>query len=177
MKKTIGRDLPNGDYVEITAEGDDSDTRFSITVSGWEKRGSWSGRRRSHTAQDSDFGGADHVTILKAAPELAPIVDVHLASPDGTPMHALANSWYFYSGAHIDYELKHYGQDYIDRNGSGQFRAARCLHIPPADLPEGLDEAGFKAFVESLAFRWSNQAADAREALALMVDGDGVEDR
>lgn len=178
--KIIGRDLPNGDYVEIRAEErDDSGTLspgFAITLTGWEKRGTWSGRAAKRNGREPVYGGADHDTILAAAPELAPIVAAHLADPDGTPMHAEANGWYFYRGAHIDYERKHYGQGYVDRHGTPHERAARSLHIPPADLPAGLDREGFAAFVASLADRWAGQAQAARDALAAMIDGDGVED-
>lgn len=165
--KTIGRDLPNGDYIEIEAEErDDSGTLspgFAITLTGWEKRGTWSGRAAKRNGREAVYGGADHDTILAAAPELAPIVAAHLAGQDGTPMHAEANGWYFYSGYSRNLEM------------SDHDRAARALSIPPEDLPTGLDRDGFAAFVASLAERWAGQAQAAREALAAMVDGDGVE--
>lgn len=178
--KTIGRDLPNGDYVEITAEERDGSTGlsagFAITLTGWEKRGTWSGRAAARNGRDSTYGGADHETILAAAPELAPIVAVHLADPDGTPMHGVANGWYFYSGAHVDYETRSYGADYVTRNGTPHERAARSLHIPAGELPTGLDKEGFAAFAESLEARWQAMADAARAALASMTDRDGVED-
>jgi hypothetical protein len=182
--KTIGRDLPNGDYIEIEAEErDDSGTLspgFAITLTGWEKRGTWSGRAAKRNGREAVYGGADHDTILAAAPELAPIVAAHLAGQDGTPMHAEANGWYFYSGKSSAYEREMVaaGKDYgYSRNleMSDHDRAARALSIPPEDLPTGLDRDGFAAFVASLAERWAGQAQAAREALAAMVDGDGVE--
>lgn len=182
--KTIGRDLPNGDYIEITAEErDDSGTLspgFAITLSGWEKRGTWSGRVAKRNNRETAYGGADHATILAAAPELAPIVSAHLASPDGTPMHAEANGWYFYSGKAAEYEREQIarGNDYgysRQLETSDHDRAARALNIPPADLPTGLDREGFAAFVASLSDRWAEQAQAAREVLAGMIDGDGVE--
>ena len=105
--KTIGRDLPNRDYIEIEAVEDDGSGGFSpgfvITATGWEKRGTRSGRDRSRNAhgkpRDCDFAGCNHDVILTAAPELAPIVTAHLADLDGVPMHALSNGWHFYSGA------------------------------------------------------------------------------
>jgi hypothetical protein len=178
VTKTIGRDLPNGDYIEIKAEERDGtdglSAGFAITLTGWEKRGNWNGRAAKRNFRDAAYGGADHRTILAAAPELAPIVAAHLAAPDGTPMHAEANGWYFYSGDASAYER---------RNGVGTTimmsdhdRAARTLHIPSADLPADLDRDGFAEFVRSLADRWAGQAAAARAALAAMIDADGVED-
>ena len=183
-KRTIGRDLPNGDYIEIQAEErDDSGTLspgFSITLDGWEKRGTWSGRAAKRNGRDMTFGGCDHDTILRVAPELAPIVAAHLADQDGTPMHAEANGWYFYSGGAAAYERRMVaeGRDYgYSRNleMSDHDRAARALNIPPADLPTGLDREGFARFVASLADRWAGQAQAARDALHAMHDGDGVE--
>ncbi|WP_100514249.1 hypothetical protein [Mycobacteroides abscessus] len=81
-------------------------------------------------------------------------------------MHAVANSWYFYSGGAREYEQRmvaeghtHYAENY---KISDHDRAARALNIPSADLPTGLDKAGFEAFAGSLADHWAKQAADAR---------------
>jgi len=184
-RKTIGRDLPNGDYIEIEAEErDDSGTLspgFAITLTGWEKRGTWSGRAAKRNGRDAVYAGADHDTILRAAPELAPLVTAHLADQAGTPMHAKANGWYFYSGEAAEYERRMIaeGKDYgYSRNleTSDHDRAARALSIPPEDLPTGLDREEFSAFVAPLADRWASQADAARAALAAMVDGEGVEE-
>ena len=40
-------------------------------------------------------GGADHALILEHWPELAPLADMHLGAPDGTPMHAAPNAIYW----------------------------------------------------------------------------------
>ena len=179
VSKIIGRDLPNGDYVEIRAEErDDSGTLspgFSITLSGWEKRGTWSGRAAKRNGREEVFAGCNHDMVLAAAPELAPIVTAHLADPNGVPMHALANGWYLYTGKSAAYEREHYGEEYATRNGTPHEQAARALHIEPADLPEGLDKDAFVAFADGLADRWAAQAQAARDALTAMVDGDGVE--
>lgn len=182
--KTIGRDLPNGDYIEIRAEERDNSgtlsAGFSITANGWEKRGTWSGRDAKRNGREAVFGGCVHEIILSVAPELAPIVAAHLANQDGTPMHAQANGWYFYSGGAAAYEREQIarGRDYgysRQLEKSDHDRAARALHIPPADLPTGLDRDGFAAFVLELADRWAGQAQAARDALANMIDGNGVE--
>jgi hypothetical protein len=174
--RTIGRDLPNGDYVEVTAtDHDTTGDYFAVTVSGWERAGTWTGRARKRVGKESNFGGAAHDTALEAAPELAPIVAVHLATADGAPMHAVANGWYFYRGAAAAYEREHYGDAYVERLGTDHDRAARALHVDPADLPTGLDRDGFTAFAAALADAWQAQADAARTALAAMIDGEGVE--
>lgn len=181
--KTIGRDLPNGAYIEIEAEfrtGGDLSPGFAISGSIWEKRGTWDGRARKRKGLDSDAGGQVTEEILAVAPELGPIVKAHLSDPSGVPMHAVANGWYFYSGKAAAYERQKVaeGKDYgYSRmlEESDHERAARALNIPAGDLPEGLDEAGFKEFADSLAGVWARQAADARAALDAMKDGDGVE--
>ena len=89
---------------------------------------------------------------------------VHLADLDGMPMHAKANGWYFYSGESRQYEDKTYGPAYTVRLGTDHERAARALHVPPADLPIGLDKEGFDAFANSLNERWQAQAKAARDA-------------
>ena len=39
---------------------------------------------------------------MKAFPDLKDIVDVHLSDADGTPIHAVANGWYFLENGEID---------------------------------------------------------------------------
>lgn len=184
-RKTIGKDLPDGTYVEIEAEerdgSDGLSPGFAVTCLGWAKHGTWSGRACKRNGRDIDFGGADHDLILRVAPELAPLVRAHLADQDGTPMHAEANGWYFYSGKAAEYEREKVaaGQDYgysRQLEMSDHDRAARALNISPDDLPVGLDREGFTAFCRSLAETWGAQAREARAALDAMHDGEGVED-
>ena len=180
--KTIGRTLPNGAYMEVTAtERDDSGTLspgFSITGSIWERYTNASGRARARMGRDSDLGGCIHDEILRYFPRLAPLVTAHLANPDGVPMHAEANAWYFYSGAHIGYEMRHYGAEYVERHGTPHERAARALHIEPRRLPGRMTRARFAEFCEELRTTvWAEQARAARECLAAIEDGDGVEPR
>lgn len=179
MKKTIGRRLKGGAYIEITAtfrdEGHDwAFPGFSITAELWERRGYSTGCVRARYGREPDRGGQITDEIRQVAPELQPLLVVHLADPDGTPIHAATNGWYFYSGAAEAYELKHYGQAYVDRAGSSHDRAAEALHIHPGELPVGMDMAAFRAFAATLTNRWAEQARVAREVLEAMVDGDGV---
>lgn len=179
-RKVIGRDLPNGDYIEIEAEErDDSgilSPGFTVTLTGWEKRGTWSGRAAKRNGREATFAGSAPEVILAVAPELAPLVAAHGADPDGTPMHAQANGWYFYTGDARRYEDERYGPAYAARMGTDHERAAQALHVAPADLPTGLGRDDFAGFVRSLSSRWFSQAQAARAALAAMVDGEGVED-
>jgi hypothetical protein len=117
---------------------------------------------------EADSGGCDHETLLLAFPELAPIVRVHLADPDGTPMHALANAWYFYRGGHEAYELEHYGAEYVARHGTGPERACRTLRVP--FIPDDLGEQSFAEWVETLRPLWRAEAAAARALLEAIPD-------
>jgi len=117
-RKTIGLSRPSGDYIEIEAEerdgSDGLSPGFAITASVWEARSNASGRARKRMGRDIDMGGAMHDLILKVAPKLAPLVTAHLADRDGTPMHAEADGWYFYSGKSAEYERRMIaeGKDY-----------------------------------------------------------------
>lgn len=183
ITKTIAKDLPNGDYIEVTAyERDDSGTLspgFTITSDLWERRHS-SGRARKRNGLEQDACGQLHDLVVQHFPHLAPVIHVHLADQNGVPMHAKANGWHFYSGGSSEYERRMIanGKDYgYSRmlKVSDHDRAARALHISPDELPTGLDKAGFEAFVDSLTERYAADAARAREVMAAMVDGEGVE--
>lgn len=164
LKRTFVRDMPDRSRIVANAElRDDSGSLspgFAITCAIYEPHGTWSGAARHRNGRDSDAGGADHAAILRAFPELKPLVDVHLCAPDGTPMHALANGWYFYSGGASSYR-----GDYNPGGLTDHERAACALHIPASDLPEDLDETAFGEFVASLAPRWAEAAATARAIL------------
>lgn len=183
-RATIARDLPNGSYIEVTAEERDASGTlspgFSVTAYIWEKYQNASGRARKRAGRDIDAGGMAHGEALAAFPELAPIVAVHLAGQDGKPMYAKENGFHFYSGAASEYERRQIaaGRDYgYSRllEASDHDRAARALRIAPAELPEGMDRTAFDAFVDSLAERYAAEAATARAVLHSLTDGEGVE--
>ncbi|UJD20823.1 hypothetical protein SEA_ALUMINUMJESUS_88 [Microbacterium phage AluminumJesus] len=184
ITKTIAKDLPNGDYIEVTAqERDDSGTLspgFSVTCSLWEHRSSHRGRIRKRNGLEADAFGAWDEEILHTFPELKPIIDVHLADQAGVPIHAKANGFYFYSGKAAEHERARAKGELASYYGkmlevSDHDRGARALRISPEELPTGLDRAGFEAFVDSLTERYAADAARAREVMAAMVDGQGVE--
>lgn len=164
ITKTVER-VKSRALLRITAELRIDDPRglsdaFAITADLYEPHGTWSGRAQFENGREMDAGGCMHDEILKFAPELAPLVAVHLADPDGVPMHAVANGWYFYSG-----EASAGAYDYNHEKLTDHQRGARALNIPPEDLPEGMDREQFEAFAESLRPLWLEQARVARELL------------
>lgn len=177
---TIERTAANGDYYQIEAT-EKHLTRnpgpyFSVTCTVWERRGNVPGKARANAGSEVDAGGCMHAEILALVPELEPVVRVHLAWADGTPMHARANGWYFYSGKASAFERDQVasGHDYgYSRllETSDHDRAARALNIAPELLPRGLDEVGFNAFVDSLADTWFQQAQKARDVIAAFEAG------
>lgn len=62
---------------------------FSVTVSG---------KQKSARGRGSDFGGCCHDLVAKVAPDTQPLIALHMADSDGTPMHAEANGWYWLAG-------------------------------------------------------------------------------
>jgi len=169
IQKTIERARGNR-FMRITVELREGDPRglsdaFSVTGELYEPHGTWSGAARYRNGREADALGMMHDEIRLFAPELAPLIDVHLADPSGVPMHAVANGWYFYSGEARRYEESH-GDTWSNRDGLTDIeRAARSLNIPAADLPEGMDRNEFEAFAESLRSRWAQQAQVARDLL------------
>lgn len=46
----------------------------------------------NHNWHHREFGGCNHEDILAARPDLKPLVDLHLSSEDGWPIHLYANA-------------------------------------------------------------------------------------
>lgn len=170
ITRTITRKNPNRTFIVVTAELRIDDPRglsdgFSITGELYEPHGTWSGAARYRNGREADRCGCIHDDIGRYLPKLQPLINVHLADPDGVPVHSLSNGWYFYTGRHVDYELAHYGAAYVERQGTPRRRAARALHIDMDELPRDMDRAEFEVFVESLRPHWAEQARLAREVL------------
>lgn len=170
--KTLGYDLPDDSYLEVTIEERGQDSRlspgFSITGSLWEATGHRSARARKHHEAEPDMAGQVHDEIIEAAPELTPFIEVHLADQQGLPMHAEANGWYFYSGQNAEHHRRAYSQQEHDS-------AAACLHISPEQLPTGLNHQEFTTFVDSLTDMYQQRAQTARALLHSLTDDRGVE--
>ncbi len=144
-------------------------------------------------------GGAAHDEILRKAPHLKPLADLHLSSIDGVPMHAAANGWYWMAGT----VAGGFGQKYHGGTGSGAKDAAECLRIfaklvrislqEAADLRERLiaethtvnqydrvylgagnakARALFDCWIEEQKPRWKADADACIKALDLKVYGD-----
>lgn len=155
-------------FMRITAELREDHERlsdgFSVTGELYEPHGTWSGAAQYRNGRECDSCGnfaCLHDEIRLFAPELGPVIDVHLADPDGVPMHAEANGWYFYSGA-----ARATDSPWDNRRGlSDHERAAEALNIPPSMLPKRLDREQFAAFCQALRAHWAAQAAAARAVL------------
>lgn len=174
-QRILVRDMPDRSRVtavlRIDQIGGNAHPHFSATGELYEPHGTWSGAAQQRSGREPDTCGMVHDEILRAFPGAAPFVAMHLSDyPSGTPMHALANSWYFYSDGHLAYELKSYGQEYVDRHGSGRERAARTLRCSIDDLPADAGEEEFAEFVNAQRERWAREAAAAIELLERMPD-------
>lgn len=165
--KTLGRSLPNGDYIEARVGFESlGGQRAHFTVSGslYRKYPNAGGRARKRMGRDSDAGGQITKEIARAFPKLLPVLLVHLADAEtGEPMHALENGWYWYKG------IEKYGDK------PSHSLAAEVLHIPGHMLPVGLGRQDFEHFVEDLRPIWQEQALRAHQVIESLVDGEGVE--
>jgi hypothetical protein len=140
---------------------------FSVTGETWTSEAAWRVNRTNalHSA------GAQHDLALKLFPHLGPVVALHLSDDHGVPLHAFANSWYWYS----DYD----GKGVHDLPGHSEYakltaheRAAAYLRVRPELLPIGMGLVDFKAYVESLRPQWQ---LEADRALDLIVNPPSVD--
>jgi hypothetical protein len=112
---------------------------FSVVGELWQSKG-WYKNGQDGRLREC---GMLHERILKAFPQLAPIIALHLADEDGVPMHAVEN-----------------GRYWLERDPAA---AARLWRVTVSDLPtpDRVEE-----FVEAQRPRWKAEAEAACKFLA-----------
>ena len=180
VSRTLIRDLPDRSRVVVHLQlGERGDAgglspAFSVTTDRYERHGTHSGKARHRRDRDPDSGGCLHDAALLAFPELAPLVDLHLAdSETGEPMHAEANGLYFYRAARglpggwsDDYQhAERAGLSTSDYARRVACSILRVDEIPLDDVPEQGLAAAFHRFVEDQRERWQAEARAGREQL------------
>jgi hypothetical protein len=103
---------------------------------------------RERAKRDFQSGGCIHDEILKAFPQLAPLVALHLSNLDGVPMHAEANGFYWLAG-----NLGGLGERYHGGSGSGGKNAIECLNILAEHMRVSDTEAQEISAKAQLAFK------------------------
>ena len=136
-------------------------------------------------------GGADHALILEHWPELAPLADMHLGAPDGTPMHAAPNAIYWagfsrwndgrqmspadeYGRIPVEVDAWHreWSPAMLARHLNVTEDEAREIRARVAPLPVDRQGAAMGDEVSSLAARWADKAD---QALRLLQQEDEIE--
>jgi hypothetical protein len=180
IRRTLIRDLANRSRVVVhleLRESSDPGTlspAFSVTAEIYEAHGTHSGKSRHRHDREPDCFGCAHDATLRAFPELAPLVALHLAdSETGEPMHAEANARYFYRAArglpggwddryhHAEREGLSV-EDYTRRAACSILRADT---IPLDDVPAADLDAAFHQFINDQRERWRREAVAGREQL------------
>lgn len=163
-------------HLQLRERGDPGELSpaFSVTTDVYEPHGTHSGRFRHRRDRDPDASGCLHDAALLAFPELALLVDLHLADPEtGEPMHAEANGLYFYRAARglpggWSDEYQHAEREGLTVAGYARRVACSILRvdeIPLDDVPEHNLVAAFHQFVEDQGERWQDEARAGREQL------------
>ena len=187
VSRILIRDLPDRSRVVVhlqlreRADPGGLSPAFSVTTDRYERHGTHSGRSRHHRDRDPDSCGCQHELALLAFPELALLVDLHLAdSETGEPMHAEANGLYFYrtarglpDGWSDDY--RHAAREGLTTEAYARRVACSILRVDEIsleDVPEEDLPAAFHCFVEDQRERWSGRSA--RRARAAAGDPDDL---
>jgi hypothetical protein len=180
VSRTLIRDLADGSrvvvHLRLRERGDAGGLSpvFSVTTDRYERHGTHSGKARHRRDRDPDSGGCLHEAALLAFPELALLVDLHLAdSETGEPMHAGADALYFYRSARGlpgGWSDDHQHAEREGLTAAGYARRVACSilrvdEIPLDDVPEPDLVAAFHGFVEDQRERWQNEARAGREQL------------
>ena len=180
VSRTLIRDLPDRSrvvvHLQLRERGDPGELSpaFSVTTDRYESHGTHSGKMRHRRDRDPDAGGCLHDAALHAFPELALLVDLHLADSDtGEPMHAEANALYFFRTARGLPGGWSDDHQYAEREGQTVARYARRVacsilrvdEIRLDDVPEQDLAAAFRRFVEDQRERWQEEALAGRDQL------------
>lgn len=115
--------------------------------------------RAERNRGDFQAGGCLHEEIVHYFPDLAPVVLVHLADDDGTPMHAEANGAY-----HLGLtKWEPYNREHVASHFRISAHDADSLHalVTGADDPR----AELAHYIEGCRPRWKQEAADALAAI------------
>lgn len=183
IKKTLTGVMEDGSKIravfQLSDGSDGFSPGFSVTGEIWV---SWELDRNPDMRREPDVSGAIGDSVAATWPHLKDLVDLHLASPDGVPAHALTNGWHFYSGDSARYERRaiEQGHDYgysrllekTDRD-----RAAEALAIAPADLPAGMNREEFTKFFEGLGVTYARRAERGIALLNSLPDDTKAESR
>lgn len=165
IKKTLTGVMEDGSKIRAVLQlrdgSDGLSPGFSVTGEIW-----LSGDldHKPDMRREPDVAGAIGVSVAATWPHLKDLVDLHLASPDGIPMHALANGWYFYSGDAARYErwfieqVYHYSYYSKLLEKSDHDRAAEALGVSPVSLPTGMSKEEFTTFYEGLKPAYARRA-------------------
>lgn len=143
---------------------------FSVTVTG---------KLKNERGRGSDFGGCCHDLVAKVAPDLQPLIALHLADSEGTPTHAEANGWYWLAGHLVGLQQEFHGcngsfpkspdealQIFAD-HVRVELNAARGLAVAVQSIVEAQGVKTARAFfgewIEAQRPRWR---AEAEQAIA-----------
>lgn len=125
----------------------------------------------SVTGNSKDSGGCMHEEILKAFPEMAPIIDLHLSNMDGVPSHGFANGLYWLKENEIDALASHLR---ITKEKALQMRNDYLVVVAIAKTDDSDDETKngqlegkvfFTDYFEAQIPRFNKEAEDAIELL------------
>lgn len=131
---------------------------FSVTGELYERRSN------NRYSREPDACGMLHEVIAEHMPWLGTLISLHLCDArTGEPLHALANSWYWFSSPHED---PNFSMPRPYRPLDRAQRAASYLGCDPALFAHVSDtgptaKAAFTEAVDSLRPVWARQAADA----------------
>ena len=170
IKRTLTRDLPNRSRavakleLRLAPDGerfceDGISPGFSVTGEIYMARSNASGATRQKMGRESDSSGAIGDDLARIFPEITSIAALHLSDPDGAPMHAESNGWYWYSS----YDGK--GTHAFPDDRSDYEVACDYLRLPQGGIPSPQNRASFKELVDEQRERWAAEAAEAREIL------------